>query len=109
MAAHWEWDWRASFIPHGPHPWPWDRRLETMNLTVRRTREAAYVHFGDGSSLAFDLAADPTWRTALTDAAAVLAQAQGLLTWRAQHLDRTMTGFLVENGGIGRWPSTPAG
>ncbi|NDC57938.1 MAG: hypothetical protein EBZ50_03720, partial [Alphaproteobacteria bacterium] len=47
---------------------------------------------------------DPTWRTPLTDPGARLAAAEGLLTWRAQHLDRTMTGMLVEDGGIGRWP-----
>jgi hypothetical protein len=32
-----------------------------------------------------------------------------MLVWRAQHLDRTMTGMLVEGGGIGRWPDLPPG
>jgi arylsulfatase A-like enzyme len=108
-AAHWEFDWRAAFIPSGPHPWPWDRRLESQCLSVRRTRDAGYVHFGDGSWLCFDLARDPTWRTPLTDPAAILRHAQGLMTWRQQHQDRTHTGFLVEHGGIGRWPDMPAG
>ncbi|MFZ4602681.1 MAG: sulfatase-like hydrolase/transferase [Caulobacterales bacterium] len=103
-AAHWEFDWRFSFIRGGPHDWPRDRRLERQNLVVHRSETAAYVHFGDGASLAFDLAADPTWRTPLADPGARLAAAEGLLTWRAQHLDRTMTGMLVEDGGIGRWP-----
>jgi len=103
-AAHWEFDWRFSFIRQGTHDWPRDRRLERQNLSVRRSAEAAYVHFGDGSSLAFDLAADPTWRTPLADPAARLREAEALLSWRAQHLDRTMTGMLLENGGIGRWP-----
>ena len=31
--AHWEYDWRWEYIPFGPHPWPWDRRLETKHLT----------------------------------------------------------------------------
>lgn len=106
-AAHWEFDWRFSLIPFGPHPWPWDRRLERMNLAVRRSDSAAYVHFGDGSSLAFDLAADPTWRTALADPHAVLHEAQAMLTWHAQHADRTLTGMLVDNGGVGRWPVLP--
>ena len=24
--------------------------------------------------------------------------------WRAQHADRTLTGLLVQDGGVGRWP-----
>lgn len=107
-AAFYEFDWRFSFIPSGPHAWPRDRRLERQNLAVRRTGSAAYVQFGDGSWLAFDLKADPTWRTALTDPARILEEAQAMLVWRAQHLDRTMTGLLVEAGGIGRWPDMPA-
>jgi len=107
-AAHWEWDWRDALIPAGPHPWPWDRRLERHNLTVRRGENAAYVHVADGSWLCFDLAADPTWRTAVADPAVVLEQAQALLTWRARHADRTLTGMLVKDGGIGRWPEMPA-
>jgi arylsulfatase A-like enzyme len=106
-AAHWEFDWRSSYIAQGPHEWPWDRRLERMNLAVRRSEKAAYVHFGDGSNIAFDLAADPSWRTQLTDPRDILREAQAMLTWRAQHTDRTMTGMLVENGGIGRWPPMP--
>ena len=103
-AAHWEFDWRFALVPHGPHTWPWDRRLERQHLTVLRSESTAYVQFGDGSFRCFDLAADPTWRTELTDPAVVLAHAQAMLTWRSQHAERTLTGMLVENGGIGRWP-----
>jgi len=106
-AAHWEFDWRGGLIAEGPHPWPWDRRLERRNLAVRRSKDVAYVHFGDGSWLCFDLAGDPTWRTPVTDPARVLPQAQALLTWRARHADRTLTGMLVEAGGVGRWPEMP--
>jgi arylsulfatase A-like enzyme len=108
-AAHWEFDWRFLFIPYGPHAWPWDRRLERQTLSVRRDERAAYVHFGDGSFLCFDLAADPTWRTPMRDPEQVLAQAQAMLTWRAQNADRAMTGMLAERGGIGRWPQMPDG
>jgi arylsulfatase A-like enzyme len=108
-AAHWEWDWRGGLITGEPPAWPWDRRLERQNLAVRRDDAAAYVHFGNGSFVAFDLAADPTWRTPLTDPARLLGQAQALLTWRARHLDRTLTGMLVEAGGVGRWPDMPQG
>lgn len=108
-AAHWEFDWRGAFIPSGPHDWPWDRRLEQQCLAVLRGETCAYVHFGDGSFLCFDLAADPTWRTQTRDPAIVLAQAQAMLTWRARHSDRNLTGMLVDKGGKGRWPVMPEG
>ena len=43
----------------------------------------------------------------MTDPAVVLGAAQALLTWRAEVADRMMTGLLVEDGGIGRWPPLP--
>ena len=103
-AAHWEFDWRGAVIPRGPHLWPWDRRLERQSLAVLRTETEAYVQFADGDFRGFDLAADPTWRTEITDPARLLALARAMLAWRAQHADRTLTGLLVEDGGIGRWP-----
>lgn len=103
-AASWEWDWRFSAIPHGDHSWPWNRRLEDMNLAVHRTESVAYVQFGDGSFLCFDIAADPTWRTMIDNPDVVLQSAQRMLTWRMRHASRNMTGLLVENGGVGRWP-----
>jgi hypothetical protein len=30
-----------------------------------------------------------------------------MLAWRARHADRTLSGMLVEGGGIGRWPPMP--
>lgn len=104
-AAHWEYDWRGQFVPHGPHEWPWDRRLERMNLAVRRDEHTAYVQFGNGSWRCYDVGADPTWCTEVTDPARVLTAAQGMLTWRSRHLDRTLTGMLLRDGGIGRWPT----
>ena len=110
QAAHWEFDWRGGAISgQGALPEPWDRRLERRNLAVLRGEAAAYVQFGDGTALAFDLAADPTWRTELADPATILPLAQALLAWRAQHADRTLTGMLTEAGGVGRWPPLPAG
>ena len=117
-AAHWEFDWRATFISAPTkanakadadddadnHTWPWDRRLERQHLAVLRTNDAAYVQFGDGSWRCFDLAADPTWRDEITDPATVLGLAQQMLTWRSTHTDRTMTDMLLEHGGIGRMP-----
>jgi len=109
-AAHWEFDWRAHAISGGAAvPEAWDRRLERRNLAVLRGKDAAYVQFGDGASLTFDLAADPTWRTQVTDPVAILPLAQAMLAWRAQHADRTLTGMLTKAGGIGRWPPMPEG
>jgi arylsulfatase A-like enzyme len=105
-AAHWEFDWRAGLIDGAPQGWPWDRRLEARNLAVRRGEEGAYVQFADGSWLAFDLKADASWRTPLTDAGAVLVAAQAMLAWRAQHTDRTLTGALIDHGVKGRSPVT---
>ena len=105
-AAHWEYDWRFALIQLGVEPnWPWKRSLEKQNLCVHRTDDVAYVHFGDGRHLCFDLAADPTWRTHCTDQSRVMRAAQDMLTWRMQMLDRQHTGFLAQDGGIGRWPT----
>jgi arylsulfatase A-like enzyme len=103
-AAYYEWDWRDVFIPHGDHDWPWDRRLERQNLAVRRSRGRAFVHFGDGSWRCFDLASDPTWQTEVVDPEVVMAEAAAMLSWRSRSLDRTLTGMLLQDGGIGRLP-----
>jgi len=106
-AAHWEFDWRDIYVPHAAQNWPWDRWLESQHLAVIRTNGAAYVQFGDGSWRAFDLASDPTWRSELTDAHAVLPLAQAMLVWRSAHAERTLSGMLLADGGIGRWPPMP--
>jgi hypothetical protein len=73
---------------------------------VRRSCDRAYVQFGNGSWRCYDLAADPTWHTELDDPATVLAEAQAMLVWRAEHADRQLTGMLLKDGGIGRWPDS---
>ena len=103
-AAHWEWDWRAMVLGFLAPGWPLDRRLEQLNLAVICDHEGAYVHFGDGTWLLFDLALDPTWRTTTTDPDRVLHYAQQMLGWRQEHLERTLTDLLLEPGRPGRWP-----
>ncbi|HEY5026027.1 MAG TPA: sulfatase-like hydrolase/transferase [Acidimicrobiales bacterium] len=103
-AAHWEYDWRWEYIFRGPHPWPWDRRLESKHLTVLRAESAAYVQYGDGSWRCFDLTADPGWGTQVTDPGVVLEHAQSMLTWRSRHADRTLSDMLLSDGGVGRVP-----
>ena len=58
----------------------------------------------DGSWLCFDIEADPTWRTPVRDPERILRMTQDMLVWRSRHADRTHTGLLVEDGGVGRWP-----
>ena len=106
-ATHWEYDWRTELVRAVAHDWPWDRALERQHLAVHRTDTHAYVQFGDGDWLCFDLAADPTWRTTTDDPAVVLPLAQGMLTWRSQHTDRTLADLVLEDGGVGRWPPVP--
>jgi arylsulfatase A-like enzyme len=103
-AAHWEYDWRWEHVGRGQE-WPWDRRLERQHLAVLRSADAAYVQFGSGEWRCYDLAADPTWRTPVTDPSTVLAHAQAMLTWRSQHTERTMTDMLLYGGVVGRPPA----
>ena len=104
-----EYDWRQLYISDDPNgsamQWPNDRRLERQHLCVQHDNESAYVQFGNGDWLAFDIAADPTWRTPIPDARRVLPLAQRMLTWRSQHAQRELSGLKLEQGGIGRWPA----
>jgi arylsulfatase A-like enzyme len=106
-ATHWEFDWRGMMIESMPHEWPWDRGLERQHLAVHRTGTHAYVQFGSGAWLCFDLATDPTWRTTVDDPAVVLPLAQGMLTWRSRHTDRLLADLVLDGGGTGRWPPVP--
>jgi arylsulfatase A-like enzyme len=106
-AAHWEFDWRGELIRAVASEWPWDRTLERQHLAVLRGDTHAYVQFGNGDWLCFDLAADPTWRTTTRNAEVVLPHSQAMLLWRAQHTGRLLADMLCEDGGIGRWPPMP--
>ncbi len=103
-ATHWEWDWRDMVMgPHRTTGGP-DPRLERNNLAVERTATHAYVQFGDGTWLCFDLAADPGWHTTTADPAAVLPLAQSMLTWRSRHLGGARTQQLLGPERRGLWP-----
>ena len=108
-AAHWEWDWRDMVMgPHRTSGGP-DPRLERNNLAVERTGTHAYVQFGDGTWLCFDLAADPGWHVTTTDPSVVLPLAQSMLTWRSAHLGGACTQQLLGPERRGLWPErTPA-
>jgi arylsulfatase A-like enzyme len=104
-SAHYEWDYRGMFLASAPQPWPLDRALSRDNLAVSLTKDTAYVQFGDGSYLCFDLLADPTWRTPVDDVSRVLTAAQDMLLWRQEHLGRTYTDMLLRSERPGRWPA----
>jgi len=107
ISAHYEWDYRAFFIPGAETPWPFDRALSKMNLATTLTDEWAYVHFADGTALLFDLLTDPTWRTTTSDVSMLYNAASEQLNWRQEHLRREMTDLLVQPGRPGRWPDVP--
>ncbi len=104
-SVHYEWDYRSMFIAGATQPWPLDRSLSRHNLAVSLTEHTAYVQFGDGSFLCFDVATDPTWRTPVDDLNRVLVAAQDMLAWRQEHLGRTFTYMLLEPDRPGRWPA----
>ena len=103
-AAHWEFDWSPLIIPLGEFRWPHDRRLGAYSLAVRRDDTHAYVQFADGSSLCFDLAVDPTWRTHEAEPAVVLGKAQAMLQWRMGHARRDLSHTVIDGGIVGRLP-----
>ncbi len=104
-SAHYEWDFRNFFLNRVTSRWPMDRTLSRQNLAVSLNDSTAYVQFGDGTFRCFDLAADPTWRTEVTDDGVVLRAAQEQLLWRQEHMDRELTDMLLSPGRPGRWPS----
>jgi arylsulfatase A-like enzyme len=104
-AAHWEYDWSPVVLPMGEFPWPHDRRLSTYSLAVRRDESHAYVQFGDGTWLCFDLTRDPTWRTAELRADVVLEKAQSMLQWRMNHARRDLSHIVIDGDVVGRWPA----
>jgi len=103
-SAHYEWDWRYLVLDSMDLTWPWGRRIQEQNLAVLRGEDFAYVQFGDGSSLDFDLGADPTWKTLNKDLSRELVHAKEMLVWRQTHLERTFTEMLVGEQRLGRWP-----
>ncbi len=103
-AAHWEYDWQGSVVGRFDVDKIAGYIPEEQHLAVVRNETHAYVQFGDGDALCFDLAADPTSRTMTDDPAIALGLAQEMLTWRSTHTDRTLTGLVVDGSARGRWP-----
>jgi arylsulfatase A-like enzyme len=104
-AVHYEWDYRRYLIGSDTPRWPVERSLSQQNLAVTVSDDYGYVQFAEGSSLCFDLAKDPTWRTESHDADFILHAAQVQLMWRQQHLRREMTDMLLKPSRPGHWPA----
>ena len=103
-SVHYEWDYRTYSIRGSTLDRRVDRSLNRQSLAVSFGDDVAYVQFGDGSYLCFDVAADPSWRTPCHDLERVLAGAQELLVWRQEHLRRDLTDMLLGPDRRGRWP-----
>lgn len=107
-AATWEYDWRQVFIGADGDGWPANRGPARSSLCVRRTRSHGYVQFGNGDWLCFDLAGDPTWRTPERDAATAADLARRMMSWRMEHAPRELTGIVLGDEPVGRWPDAIA-
>ncbi len=92
-AAHYEWDFRQIA---GADPTLADRfAIDQMNLCVLRGERFKYVHCAAMPPLLFDLKDDPGETINLAEdpdfTTIRLICAEEMLTWRATHLDRTLT------------------
>ena len=103
--AAWEFDWSHVFVDMDDASWNWSRDLTRCSLAVLRSETHGYVQFADGEFLCFDLEADPTWRTPETDIKKVFELSRIMNAWRMQNNRHEFTGFIVADGGQGRWPS----
>ena len=94
-AAHWEYDFREVATGRAQQAFGLD--AEQCALAVIRDERFKYVHFTALPPILFDLQADPAELTNVADdpayASARIAYAEKLLSWRARHLDRTLTGI----------------
>ncbi len=100
--AHWQWDF-GDPVRHLAEE-AFGLTSEQCTLDVLRSATEKYVQFGDGSSLYFDLRADPDQlvdrSTDPATAPARAAAAARLLAWRMRHGDRTLTGQRLTKHGL---------
>jgi arylsulfatase A-like enzyme len=100
--AHWQWDF-SDPVEHRAED-AFGLTMAQCSLDVVRGPGEKYVHFGDGSSLYFDLDDDPDQvvdRVGDPGRATRVSEARArLLTWRLNHDDRTLTGHRVTEDGL---------
>ncbi|MCC4246331.1 alkaline phosphatase family protein [Stappia indica] len=102
-AAHWEYDFRE--VATGEAQAVLGLSLDACSMSVIRDADVKYVHFAGLPPLLFDLAADPHETRNVADdpsyASLRLHYAEKMLSWRARHLDRRLTGIeLTEDGPV---------
>ncbi len=110
--AHWEFDFRE--VATGATEERFGLPLDALNLAVVRGERFKYVHFAGLPPLLFDMQEDPGELTNLADDPAYrdarLEMAEKLLSWRASHLDRSLTGVeLTAAGPVYAGPDRRAG
>lgn len=100
--AHFEFDFRD--VVGGRHARELGLDLDAASLAVIRDNHMKYVHFAGLPPLLFDLQADPGELLNVADDPTYLGirlqMAERLLSWRAQHLDRRMTGLALTDDGL---------
>lgn len=101
--AHFEFDFRDSGSDLLERAF--DLNLEECSIAVLRDDHGKYVHFAGLPAIFFDLDADPDQLVNRAEdpayAAAVLAYAQRMLSWRMQHQERTLAGMkLTQHAGL---------
>ncbi|WP_417770918.1 alkaline phosphatase family protein [Stappia sp.] len=102
-AVHWEYDFREVATREAEEGL--GVPLDASAMSVIRDEDVKYVHFAGLPPLLFDLAADPHETRNVADDPAYtslrLHYAEKMLSWRARHLDRRLTGLeLTENGPV---------
>jgi arylsulfatase A-like enzyme len=100
--AHFEFDFRDFVHGHAMDVLGLD--LDNCSLAVYRDASFKYVHFAGLPPVLFDLGADPFELEDVADDPSYLgirlAYAEKLLSWRARHLDRQLTGLALTDKGV---------
>jgi arylsulfatase A-like enzyme len=110
-AAHWEFDFRS--IANGTAETKAGIGSRQCSLAVIRDERFKYVHFAGGlPPVLFNLADDPDETVNLAGNPAYrfarVEMAERLLTWRAEHLDESLSlSELTEDGLVGEYHSLP--
>ena len=103
--AHFEYDFRD--IEKGVTQSRLGLGLDQCSLAVIRDERFKYVHFTAMPPLLFDLTEDPGETVNLAEDPAYLRvridYAERLLSWRAEHLDRRLTGLALGPRGVMNW------
>ena len=101
-AAHFEFDFRE--LRSGGPERALGLDIDGSSLAVHRGERYKYVHFTGLPPLAYDLAADPGEQVDVAadpeHRLARLEAAEALLSWRARHLDRRLTGLDLGERGV---------